>query len=459
VLRSLYLVAIYLSFFVLGRSAPFAVALGYVWVDTFNPQSMAYLVLPQIPVSLIMAVATIASYVLFERQKPRITLTSILLLLFAVWVTMTTALWAEVPDSAWEKWNFAFKMLCFAAFLPLVFRSRIQIEALLQIYLLSISVHFIPVGLKTMVSGGGYGRALGIVAGNSLLAEGATLAGVSLMLIPIILYLRRNTLIMPKHWAVKLAYSGLVSLALAAAIGTYERTALVGMAIVGGGVWLRARRKILYGALGVLTILAVASRTSEAWDARISTIRHYETESSALGRLLVWQWTIGYVNEHPLGGGFNSYKIDRISFPPDTPGGDPVVVNGVAFHSIYFEVLGEQGYVGLGIFFTIIFFSFWQLHRVARLTRNVKEMAWAKELAYALQVALLTLLACGAFIGIAFQPMLYYLFALAACLRAHVREVQRLGYMPAGARREAAQERCSFPRNERLSQSVALLKR
>jgi len=445
VFRSLYLIAIYLSFFVLGRNAPFALALGYVWVDTFNPQSMAYIVLPQIPVSLIMALATIASYLIFERQKPRITLTSILLLLFAVWVTMTTALWAEVPDSAWEKWNFAFKMLCFAAFLPSVFRTRIQIEALLQIYLLSISVHFIPVGLKTMVSGGGYGRALGIVAGNSLLSEGATLAGVSLMLIPIILYLRRNTLIMPKHWVVKLGYSGLVSLALAAAIGTYERTALVGMAIVGGGVWLRARRKILYGVLGVLMVLAVASRTSEAWNARISTIRHYETETSALGRLLVWQWTIGYANEHPFGGGFNSYKIDQVSFPPETPGGDPVVAKGIAFHSIYFEVLGEQGYVGLGMFFSIIFLSFWQLHKVARITKNVREMVWAKELAYALQVALLTLLACGAFIGIAFQPMLYYLFALSACLRAHVREVQRLGYMPAAARLNTAQQPILVP--------------
>jgi len=310
---------------------------------------------------------------------------------------------------------------------------------------LSISVHFIPVGLKTMVSGGGYGRALGIVAGNSLLSEGATLAGVSLMLIPVILYLRRNTLLMPKHWAVKLGYSGLVSLALAAAIGTYERTALVGMAIVGGGVWLRARRKILYGALGVLMVLAVASRTSEAWNARISTIRHYETETSALGRLLVWQWTIGYANEHPFGGGFNSYKVDKVTFPPDTPGGDPVVAKGIAFHSIYFEVLGEQGYVGLGIFFSIIFLSFWQLHKVARITKNVREMVWAKELAYALQVALLTLLACGAFIGIAFQPMLYYLFALSACLRAHVREVQRLGYMPAAVRPEAAQERMLLP--------------
>jgi probable O-glycosylation ligase (exosortase A-associated) len=440
VFRSLYLIAIYLSFFVLGRNAPFALALGYVWVDTFNPQSMAYLVLPQIPVSLIMAVATIAAFVLLERNKPRITLTSILLLLFAAWVTLTTALWAEVPDSAFEKWNYAFKMLCFAAFLPFVFRSRIQIEALLQVYLFSIAVHFIPVGLKTMVSGGGYGRALGIVSGNSLLSEGATLAGVSLMLIPIIFYLRRNTLILPKHLATQLGYNGLVALALAAAIGTYERTALVGMAVVGGGVWLRARRKILYGALGVLAMLGVASRTSDAWNARISTIGHFRSESSALGRLLVWEWTIGYANEHPLGGGFNSYKIDRVTFPPDTPGGDPIVAKGIAFHSIYFEVLGEQGYVGLAIFFAIIGWSFWQLQRVAGLTKSIKEMVWARELAYALQVALLTLLACGAFIGIAFQPMLYYLFAVSACLRAHVREVQRLGHMPAAARLETAQE-------------------
>lgn len=427
-LRSLYITIIYFSFFVMGAVAPFALSLGYVWVDTFDPQAVVYEFLNQIPVSLIMAIAAIGGYIALDRRNWRFTPLTWILISFAIWVTLSTAFWSEVPDSAWVKWNYAFKTICFAAFIPFVFRSRIQIEAFLQVYLFSIMVHFLPVGIKTMISGGGYGRELGVVSGNSLLAEGSTLAGVALMLVPIILYLRGNTRILPRNLATNLLYIGLAVAAVAAAIGTYERTALVGMVVVGVGIWLRAKRKILYAAVGVLAILAVTTFTSQAWNERISTVNDYNSEGSALGRILVWEWTLGYVAAHPLGGGFNVYEIDRIQLPPG-PDGNSLIINGKAFHSIYFEVLGEQGWIGLGIFAALIVLSLSQLQTVARRTNKIEEMAWAREMAFALQIALLTLLACGAFIGIAFQPMLYYLFAISACLREHVRQVERQGNM------------------------------
>ena len=444
-LRSTYLTLIYLSFFVLGRGAPFVLVLGYCWVDTFSPQAIATEFLTALPVSMIMAVAAIGSYAVLDRAKGRLTAMSGMLLLFAAWVTLSTFLWAEVPADAFEKWNYAFKTLCFAAFLPFVIRSRIQIEALIQIYLFSIMVHFLPVGVKTLISGGGYGRALGVVGGNALLSEGATLAGVALMLVPLILYLGKNNLLLPRLQVVRLGYAGLAVLAIAAAVGTYERTALVGLAIVGIGTWLRSRRKLLFGLASAAVVAAVALTTSSAWTARISTIQQFNTESSALGRILVWEWTLRYVSEHPLGGGFNSYKVDHIILPPETRDGPPVVRNGIAFHSVYFEVLGEQGYVGIGIFFSIILLALAQLQKVARLSKGVDHLSWARDLAFALQVSLLTLLACGAFIGIAFQPMLYYLFALAACLRAHVREVERLGYLPAPKRTRPAKRPAFMP--------------
>ena len=421
-LRSFYITLIYLSFIALGISAPFVLSLGYVWVDTFDPQQVAYAILNQIPVSLIMAIAAIGGFLVLERRKGGLTLLSVLLVVFAFWVTLTTAMWAEVPVDAWVKWNYAFKTLCFAAFVPFVFRSRIQIEAFLQIYLFAILVHFLPVGVKTLISGGGYGRTLGVVGGNSLLAEGSTLAAVSLMLVPIILYLRKHSIIIPKTRWTQLGYLGLVVVAVSAAMGTFERTGLVGMAVVAGGLWLRSRRKILYACVALVGLSGVGAVTSDAWNERISTIKDYSSESSALGRILVWKWTLGYVSTHPLGGGFNDFMIDKITFPPDVDGVS-VVRKGIAFHSIYFEVLGEQGWPGLALFAAMIVLTLSTLQRVAQLSRRVESLLWAKDLAYALQVSVVTLLACGAFIGIAFQPMLYYLFAIAACLRSHSRQI------------------------------------
>lgn len=434
-LRSLYIALIYFSFLALGAAAPFVFGLGYVWVDTFTPQDIAYLILPDIPVSMIMAVATIGGYLLLDRKSPpSVNLIMVLTLLLAVWITISTTFWAVVPGSAWNKWDFAFKTIVFSAFIPFIFRSRIQIESFLQIYLFSLVIQFVPGGLKTMISGGGYGASLGIVAGNSGLSEGSTLAAVSLMLVPIILYLRSHTKILPRSRLTDIGYIGLVVIAVAAAIGTYERTAVVGMLVLGCGVWLRARRKVLGAVIGAVAVSVIIFFSSSSWNERISTTSDYNKESSALGRLLVWQWTLEFVSTHPQGGGFNLYQIDRIEFPGTSAHPETTIVIGKAFHSIYFEMLGEQGWVGLGLFLGLIGASLGTLQSVARRTRRAKDMLWCTDLAYALQVSLVTLLACGAFIGIAFQPMLYYLFALSTCLRQYVRQVERLRPVVAGSR-------------------------
>ena len=50
-------------------------------------------------------------------------------------------------------------------------RSRIQIEAFAQTYVLSLAANFVPFGVKTFISGGGYGTNLGLEQGNAGLSE------------------------------------------------------------------------------------------------------------------------------------------------------------------------------------------------------------------------------------------------------------------------------------------------
>ena len=87
------------------------------------------------------------------------------------------------------------------------------------------------------------------------------------------------------------------------------------------------------------------------------------------------------------------YMIDRIELPGGQDG-VPSVVNGKAFHSIYFEVLLEQGWVELGLFGLLIATSLLQLRAVARLTKGVEQMTWAHDLAISLQMSLVTILTC-----------------------------------------------------------------
>ena len=421
-MRDLLLLAVYGCFLVLGAAAPFVLALGYVWVDAFRPQEVSYGLLTSLPVSMMMGAAAVGGWFLMDRRQPAPPGPIVVLLLFfALWCTMTTALWAAVPTTAWWKWDWAFKTMVFAIFLPLAIRSRVQIEALLQVYLFSIAAHFVPFAGKTIIAGGGYGRNLGLIEGNSGLAEGATLATASLLLVPIALFLGRHTRLLPRRRLTRLLYLGLAIAAVVAAVGTYQRTALIGMAVLAVFVLFQSRRKWLTAIAICIGVSGVLFLTTDAWNERISTIRDYRQESSALTRLLVWQWTLGYVREHPFCGGFGVSEISRIVLPPRPEDEGPQTVIGRAFHSIYFEVLGEQGWVGLALFFGLVGAALLAQQEVIRRARRMAGFEWAVDLAKALRASLAVFLACGAFIGIAFQPMFYLLLAASAALLHQVR--------------------------------------
>lgn len=417
-MRSLYIALIYLAFIVLGVAAPFAFTLGYVWVSIFRPHDIAYEILNLVPVSMIMGALAVGSYFLLDRRSPPpVTSQMVLVLLLAAWVTITTMFFAVAPSAAWEKWDWAFKTLVFSAFIPFVIRSRIQIEAFMLIYVFSLAIHVLPIGLKTIISGGGYGKTLGILSSNHGLSESSTVATVALMMLPMILYLRQYSKLIPRTRITDLMYLGLALVAVAGAIGTYARTGMIGMAVVGVALWLRSRHKVLFGMVGAVALAAVTMFTSDAWNDRMSTVATFQSENSALIRILVWRWTLGFVADNPMGGGFGSYVVNEIRIPSPPGSEEPdIVQRGRAFHSVYFEILGEHGWPGLALFFALVLASFLSLHRVARWARKTEGLEWLRDLAYALEVALVTLLACGAFIGIAFQPMYYYLFALSACL-------------------------------------------
>lgn len=423
-LRSLWLLFIFVSFLGLSVYAPFVATLGYVWVDTFQPQALAYILLNQLPVAMIMGIAALIGYLALDRRSPPpLTIQAVLQASMAIWITLTLV-WAQAPDAAWAKWDWAFKTIAFATFIPYVIRSRLQIEAFAQIYVFSLAANFVPFGLKVLISGGGYGQNLGLEAGNSGLSEGGLLSTCCLMAVPLAIFLASHSQLIPKSKLLSLAYWGIAGLAIATALGTYERSALVGLVVLGVYMWVRSQHKFGFGLVLIILGGLVIYSTSSAWNARVSTIGSFEQENSAYVRILVWKWTLGFVASHPLGGGFATYLVDSITVPGsgDTPAH---MEFGRAFHSIYFEVLGEHGYPGLAIFLLSAGSTFFLLRRLARKARPFPELQWVVGLSDALQSGVAVFMVSGAFVGIAFQPMFWYFISMGICLNAYMWRVER----------------------------------
>src|SRR3546814_18973318 len=77
----------------------------------------------------------------------------LILLAYAGWTTLRADLYAD----ALFKWEWVWKAMAWAIFLPLTLRTRLRIESYLLFMILSAGAIVIVGGIKTMLSGGGYG--------------------------------------------------------------------------------------------------------------------------------------------------------------------------------------------------------------------------------------------------------------------------------------------------------------
>jgi len=408
-MQDLLLLVATLGFFSAGVLVPFVMSLGYVWVDMFSPHLVSASILSGLPISLTFAVSAIVLYLLRDRKYPP--KTSAILwtqLLLCIWITLTST-WAVRPDIAWERWDPSIKVALFATFLPYVIRSRVQIAA-----------HTVPWGMKTLLTGGGYNQQLGLLRGNqSLLEDSSVISAVCVMMAPFALVWQKHSILLPKTKLIAVGIWSIIVLSLVASIGTFARTALVAFAVCGGAMLLRAKRKVLFLCVASVLGAVMFAVTSDKWLARINTVNDYENESSAYVRVLVWRWTLEFSTSHPFGGGFWAYVVNRIELPG--PNGSVSVQYARAWHNIFIGLLGEHGYVGLGLYLFLVFQIFYAMRVVQRATRASAEHQWCADFAQTLQICLLTLLISGNFVEFGWQPVIWYLFSMAVALREYVR--------------------------------------
>jgi probable O-glycosylation ligase (exosortase A-associated) len=80
-----------------------------------------------------------------------------------------------------------------------------------------------------------------------------------------------------------------------------------------------------------------------------------------------------------------------------------------AAHSIYFQVLGEHGFVGLGLYRTLGFLTYRTGTWIVRRTASVDELRWAFGLATMIQASLIGFAVGGAFLSLLYYDVPYYL--------------------------------------------------
>lgn len=404
-----------LAFLALGLRRPFIWVLAYLYIDIVAPQKISWGILASLPISLIAFAAAFLGWVLADdKTDSRFTLRQGLMLALLAYCGFTT-LGADFPVEALSKWDWVWKAMVFAVIFPLTLRTRLRIEAVVLIMVLAIGSIIITGGIKTAFSGGGYGSLRLFVDDNTGLYEGSIISCMAIAVVPLIWWLVKHGTVYPADWRVKLFAAALTGACLMIPIGTQARTGLLCIGLLVVLSMRTVKNRFLYlGLAGAMAVMAIPF-LPDSFTQRMSTIENHQADESASTRIAVWKWTLDYVKDNPFGGGFDAFRGNKLTIQTrdaETIGNTTVIEiqtvtdAGRAYHSSYFEMLGEQGWLGLALWLALQVSGLWQMERLRRRWkgRDHPGERWQAPLAAALQHAQLIYLLGSAFVGIAFLP-------------------------------------------------------
>jgi probable O-glycosylation ligase (exosortase A-associated) len=434
----LALLAFIALFLALGLKRPFIWVLAYIYVDAVAPQKIGWSLIHVLPLSLITFIAAFGGWIFFDPKRGRrFTMRQALIGALLIYCAISTTM-ADFPVEAAAKWDWVWKALLFAMFMPLTLRTRLRFEATALIMVLALGTIVINGGIKTALGGGGYGTLALLVRENAGLYEGSILSTAAISTIPLVLWLARHGTIFKPDWRVKTFAAALIFASLLIPVGEAARTGLMCAGFLALLMLRSAKRRFLYAGLGALALVLAVPFLPQSFLTRMGTIAGHSEDESASTRVAVCMWTLDYAKDRPLGGGFDAYRSNSFTYPmkkvTGPPGNEQVTMELVtdkarAYHSSYFEMLGEQGWPGLTLWLWLQLLGVWQMERIRWRFRKTEEGtgSWQWGLATALQQAQLTYLLGAAFVGIAYQPYIFMLIGLQCGLWSYVARVSGEG--------------------------------
>lgn len=277
--------------------------------------------------------------------------------------------------------------------------------------------------------------------GGPFLGDGNDFSLSLCLLIPMTLAIAQRT----NARAVRLIAWGSLGIVLLAIVGSQSRGATVGAIAVAGFLWLLSKRKVAGLAIMGIAAVAIALYASDAYFERISTIRDYQSEGSAQGRIIAWKASLRMAADNPLMGvGAGHFPVAfGARYMPRDLGPMP----WLTAHSSYFLVLGELGLPGI---VTILALVLGNIHATLALRRRLlagsaghrgKQTEELAGLLYLVAASMLAFAVAGAFLSAAYYP---HLFVLTGIMIA-VRDLARadIAVMSAGGVRDGRQPRTS----------------
>jgi putative inorganic carbon (hco3(-)) transporter len=384
---------------------PWLGVLMWTWIGLMNPHRLTWGFAYSMQFAAIVGVATlIAVAVSNEPKRYPIMPVTVALIALVVWMNITYPFGINSTAHAYIQWDKVMKIQLFVAITMMVMNSAERIRWLVWVATMSIAFFGIKGGIFTLTSGGNsmvLGPEQSFIEGNTEIAAAIT------MVLPLMRFLQLSSISRWIRWGLGVG----MALCAVAILGSYSRGGLLAIAAMGAFLWLKSRRKVAIGLGMLLLVPLLLNFMPEKWFDKMNTIGSYQEDGSAQGRINAWHFAYNLAKDRPLGGGFGAFTDEAFAiWAPN-----PTDVHDA--HSIWFLMLGEHGFVGLGLFLLLWLLTWRLASGLIRACKERNDLRWVADLAAMIQVAFIGYWVGGSFLSLTYWDMPYILLSILVLCR------------------------------------------
>jgi putative inorganic carbon (hco3(-)) transporter len=391
---------------------PWLGVLAWYWIAYMVPHGLTWGFARTLPVAMLVGGATLVGFLFSKDRKPiPRTGTTFFMLACSLHFTLTTVL-AHNPSLASGKWDQVIKILLMTFVTMSLFQDRARLRWLYMVPALGLGFYGVKGALWVLRTGGGE-----IVFGPdmSFFADNNTLGLALCMILPLLLCLSREE---ERPWLKQILRLSF-GLSIIAILFTYSRGAFLGLAVVLSVlIWRSPWRMRFATAILLAALIAAPLAPDRLWE-RIGSISKQDSaetrDNSSAMRLSAWETAWNIALSRPFtGAGFRALWNDDVwlIYFGEHPFGMPDA------HSLYFEVLAEQGFLGLGLYLGVLISTLLTLRRLRRSWRDHPQHGYISRYAEMTQLSLYPYLVSGAFVGVAYFDLYFLLVGTTGMLHA-----------------------------------------
>jgi len=357
--------------------------------------------------SYFVAILTAVGFVVSKERKrwflpdPR----CYIMIFLALWIAVGVALSVSPSKYQFTRLLEFFKVIAIALFTTSVVSTKERLRVMLWVIALSFGFYGVKSGLWGIATFGAP-----ILAGpGGMIADNNDFALAIAMSVPMLFYLGWTE----RRPELKRAFFVALPLSIITVVCTHSRGGFLalscGIAVM---VWRSRNRFLGIGiavALGIAGVLLAPPKYIE----RLKTIKDYQTEGSAAGRIRAWGIATRMATDNPFFGvGLNKFRWHYLTYNPNPLKKEIEGSAIIVAHSSYFQIWAECGTPALLIFFLLMFSSLWTCWRIRKEATRRYMTSWIINYATMFEASMVTFMVGTSFLNRAHFDLFYHWVAL-----------------------------------------------